>query len=85
VGSDNVEDTGAAEFEYLASLGVFTKAELLRLWTETTPQAIFPGRRIGVLRDGYEASFLALSGNPLDDLANVRRITRRFKQGVPLP
>jgi len=31
--------------------------------------------------DGYEASFVALDGNPLDDFASVRRVAFRFKQG----
>jgi imidazolonepropionase-like amidohydrolase len=43
---------------------------------------IFPQRRIGLLREGYEASFLAFEGNPLDDWRNIRRIRPRFKQGV---
>ncbi len=84
VGSDNVEDVGAAEFDYLTSLGVFTNAELVRLWSETTPQAIFPKRRIGRIALGYEASFIVLSRNPLDDLAATHEIVRRFKQGVEI-
>jgi hypothetical protein len=82
VGSDNVDDTSALEFEQLATLGVFDNVTLLKMWTETTPRAIFPERQIGLLRDGYEASFLALGGNPLEDLSHVRRIRFRFKQGV---
>jgi hypothetical protein len=31
---------------------------------------------------GYEASFLALEGDPLDDWRNTRRIKLRFKQGL---
>ena len=50
--------------------------------TEATPRAIFPKRRIGFLRDGYETSFLALEGKPLEDWRNVRRIKLRFKQGL---
>lgn len=84
VGSDNVEDTSVLEFEQLATLGVFDKLTLLKMWAETTPRAIFPERQIGLLRDGYEASFVALNGNPLEDLSNVRRIQFRFKQGVLL-
>ena len=84
IGSDNVVDTSVLEFEQLATLAVFDNVSLLRMWTETTPRAIFPDRQIGILRDGYEASFLALSGNPLEDLGNVRRIRLRFKQGVQL-
>jgi len=82
IGSDNVRDTSVAEALHLASLGVYSNLELLKLWTETTPRAIFPGRRIGELQDGYEASFLALEGNPLDDFGNVGRIRLRYKQGV---
>ena len=84
VGSDNPMDTSVLEVEQLATLGVFDNLALLKMWSEATPRAIFPGRRIGALADGYEASFLALAGDPLEDLANVRRIRLRFKQGVPV-
>jgi imidazolonepropionase-like amidohydrolase len=82
IGSDNVRDTSLAEARHIATLGVYSNLEVLKLWTETTPRALFPGRRIGELRDGYEASFLVLEGNPLDDFGNVSRIRSRFKQGV---
>lgn len=84
VGSDNPMDTSALEFEQLATLGVWDNLGLLKLWSEATPRAIFPGRQIGALAEGYEASFLALDGDPLADIANVRRIRLRFKQGVLL-
>ena len=54
---------------------------LLRLWTTTTPQAVFPDRRIGRLDAGYEASFLVLEDNPLEDFGAVRTIRERVKQG----
>ena len=82
IGSDNVRDSSVLEAEHLQSLGVFDTLALLKLWAEDTPRAIFPQRRIGFLREGYEASFLALEGNPLDDWRNIRRIRLRFKQGV---
>jgi imidazolonepropionase-like amidohydrolase len=84
IGSDNVGDTSVLEAEHLHlhSLGVVDTLALPKLWTENTPRSIFPQRRIGFLREGYEASFLALEGNPLDDWLNVRRIRPRFKQGV---
>lgn len=40
-------------------------------------------RKIGRLLEGCEASFLALEGNPIDNLENVRKIKYRFKQGYP--
>jgi predicted amidohydrolase YtcJ len=85
IGSDDVNDTSVGEIFYLHGLGVLDNLALLKMWMEATPTAIFPGRRIGRLREGYEASFLALEGDPIEDLNNVRRIKYRFKQGVLLP
>ena len=82
LGSDTMNATSVAEAMNLHTLKAFDNLTLLKLWCENTPQAIFPNRRIAYLRDGYEASFLALRGNPLDDFANVKRIDLRFKQGV---
>ena len=84
IGSDNPADTSLREFEALQGLGVLDAPALLKTWTETTPRTIFPQRRIGSLAEGYEASFLALEGNPLEDLKSVRRIKIRFKQGFLL-
>ena len=81
IGSDDYRNTSVPEAMYLHDLGVFTNAELLRIWSEATPQAIFPGRRIGRLRSGYEASFLVLAGDPTVDFTNVTRIVLRMKQG----
>ena len=36
------------------------------------------------LKDGYEASFLVLAGNPLEDFQNTGRIEMRVKQGMVL-
>jgi imidazolonepropionase-like amidohydrolase len=67
----------------LAGLQAFDNLELLRLWSDTA-RTIFPDRKIGALDEGYEASFLALEGNPLRAFANVKRIRLRVKQGVVL-
>src|SRR5204863_103068 len=65
---------------------IVTKAHAnhLRMWSETTPGTIFPKRQIGALREGFEASFLALEADPVKDFRNVRRIKVRFKQGFLL-
>lgn len=81
IGSDTYSDTSVAEAMYLHEIGVFTPAELLRIWTEMTPQAIFPERRIGRLEPGYEASFLSLAGDPLENFDRVTQIRLRVKQG----
>lgn len=84
LGSDLFGDTAAREARALARSRLFTNLELLRMWSVTTPRAIFPARRIGMLRDGYEASFLVLGGDPIADFGNTARIVRRVKQGVPI-
>ncbi|MDM7921022.1 MAG: amidohydrolase family protein [Pyrinomonadaceae bacterium] len=84
IGSDNTSDTSVAEIEYLRGLNVFNDRTLLKMWTETTPRAIFPDRKIGKLANGYEASFLALEADPLADLMNVKKIKYRFKKGLLL-
>jgi imidazolonepropionase-like amidohydrolase len=82
VGSDlTFRDTSKREALLLHELGVFTNLELLKMWSENSPKTIFPSRRIGKLEEGYEASFLVLNGNPLEDFLHVTDIRRRFKQG----
>lgn len=84
IGSDHA-DTPLAEALNLHSTGVFTNAELLRMWSETTPRAIFADRRIGRLAEGFEANFLVLEANPITDFRNVQRIRLRVKAGRILP
>ncbi len=82
VGSDfTFRDTSRREALLLHELGVFTNLELLKMWSENSPHTIFPDRKIGHLEEGYEASFLVLIGNPLEDFLQVTNIRRRFKQG----
>jgi hypothetical protein len=85
IGSDIMRGTAVTEIAALARSGLFTNLDLLRMWSVETPRLIFPHRKIGELRDGYEASFLALSGSPLENIGNTRRIALRVKQGVTLP
>jgi imidazolonepropionase-like amidohydrolase len=84
VGSDNYATTSVAEAMYLKSLDVFDNAELLRMWSVTAAQTIFPRRKIGHLREGYEASFIVLRANPLENFEHVKDIQLRFKQGFPV-
>ena len=81
IGSDTYRDDSVQEAAYLATLGVFTPLDLLRAWSEATPRAIFPSRRVGCLTDGCEASLLVLAADPSADFANTRRITLRMKDG----
>ncbi len=81
IGSDQFRRTAAFEAEALAEFGVFDNLQLLTMWSVDTPRMIFPNRKIGYFRDGYEASFLVLDDNSLDDFRNAQRIVLRVKQG----
>jgi imidazolonepropionase-like amidohydrolase len=81
IGADSFGSSARKEALYLSRLGVFSNLELLTLCCELTPRAVFPQRKIGFLKERYEASFLVLKENPLRDFGAVEEIAIRFKQG----
>jgi amidohydrolase family protein len=84
LGSDSYRDDTLPEALYLHSLHVIDNATLLRMWCTTTAQTIFPHRKIGELKEGYEASFLVLESNPIENFDSVTLIRLRIKQGTVL-
>ncbi|SPP63727.1 amidohydrolase family protein [Nitrospira lenta] len=80
IGSDHAE-TSLAEAVHLHELGIFDNLTLLKLWCENTPRSIFPDRKIGSLKEGFEASLLVLRANPLERFEAVTQIDFRMKQG----
>jgi imidazolonepropionase-like amidohydrolase len=68
------------EVENLERMKILGNAQLLESLATETPKWIFPARKIGELREGFEASFLVLEANPLEDIGALRRIALRFKQ-----
>lgn len=81
LGSDVFNGNALTELRHLDGLGVLDRPALLRLATITTPQTLFPKRRLGCFEPGCEASFLLLNSNPLNDLDALSRIQLRVKQG----
>ena len=81
LGSDSYRDDSRAEAQYLHTLGVFSDSALVQLWSSDTPRAIFPGRRIGALNAGDEASFLVLACDPFREFACTDSIRLRAKDG----
>jgi imidazolonepropionase-like amidohydrolase len=79
--SDAGERDVVDEALFVHELDVWPTTELLRILVESTPRSIFPERRIGRLEDGYEASFLVLGGNPLEDFGRITDIRLRVKDG----
>lgn len=84
IGSDSFRQNSLSEALAIHSLQAFDNLTLLKMWCETTAATIFPHRKIGHLREGYEASFLVLSGDPVQDFNNVQKIEMRIKQGALL-
>jgi cytosine/adenosine deaminase-related metal-dependent hydrolase len=90
IGSDGISGerrfvTARDEIHFLARHRMLTPLQLLRAWSVDTPRTIFPRRKLGDLAPGYEASFLVLNGDPLEDPANLDRIGMRVKGGHVLP
>ncbi len=81
IGTDQFRKTARTEVELIVRLRLMTNLELLHAWSIDTPRSIFPGRMIGTFEDGAEASFLVLSGDPLDDFSQSHAIVLRVKMG----
>jgi len=84
LGSDAYGDTPVAGLIAASSKGPFSRWQLLRWATVETPQAIFPGRKVGCLQAGCEASFLVLKSNPTKNMTALRDISTRVKDGLLL-
>lgn len=85
IGSDRFDGTSVDEALLLRGFDVLSDAQLLNLLATQTPRLLFPGRRIGHLREGYEASFTVLGSDPTRNLAAVTDIRIRVKNGWVLP
>ena len=83
-GSDSYRGSVVEEVRYLRTLGVFTDAELLRVWSRTAAVSIFPNRKLGKFERGFEVSFLVLAHNPLIDFEAITQITSAWKSGERL-
>ena len=80
IGSDYYGKTATIEVDSLVSNEVFTPAQLIDIWCRQSAQLIFPKRKLGEIREGFEASFIALKENPLLKFGK-REIQFRMKNG----
>jgi len=81
LGSDYFGKTLGVELWHLHDNKIFDNLTLLKIGVEDTPQAIFPNRKIGKFKDGYEANFITVTENPLTNFETIKNINLRFKQG----
>lgn len=82
IGSDR--DSLTPELNYWVKNNIFDKNFTLQTATVKTPRIMYPKRKIGLLKEGYEASFIVLAGNPLQNWEEIKNIKMRFKQGFRL-
>jgi imidazolonepropionase-like amidohydrolase len=59
-------------------------AEVLQAMTSSAAQACGLGHRKGRIAAGFDADILAVDGNPLQDLAVIRRLRAVYAGGVPV-
>ncbi|MDQ3021305.1 MAG: amidohydrolase family protein [Bacteroidota bacterium] len=81
IGTDNGDKTSLDEIMNIKNYNIFDNAELLEMWTKITTEAIYPGKNISQIKDGYESNFLVLAGSPIENFDNVKNISMRVKSG----
>lgn len=83
LGADQNGSTLMEEIDDIVALNVFNNNDLLSIITGS-PKHIFPNRKIGELKEGYEGSFLVLNENPIAEIQNIKSIKMRVKNGFIL-
>jgi imidazolonepropionase-like amidohydrolase len=81
LGADYYGKTVTLEADSLIATKIFTNSQLLDIYCRQTPQLIFPKRMLGEIKENYEASFLVLKENPVDDIKSIKTIVWYIKQG----
>jgi imidazolonepropionase-like amidohydrolase len=82
IGGDYYGRTATEEINYIIKQGIFTNTQLIDIYCTQTPQHIFPKRKIGLIAEGYESSFLVLKENPLQKIETIKNIQQRIKKGL---
>lgn len=82
IGADDFGKTVSKEADYIIKQQLVDNSTLLDIYCRQTPQHIFPRRKLGLIKENYEASFLVLNENPLQQINTIHTgIRLRVKQG----
>ncbi len=79
IGSDR--DYLLPELLYWFKYQIFSNNEIITIATKNTPRLIFPNRHLSELKEGYEASFVVLNQNPLENSNSIKDISLKVKNG----
>jgi imidazolonepropionase-like amidohydrolase len=71
----------AEEFIYRVKDGGDTPMDALMSGTSVAAESLRMADKIGAIAPGMEADLVAVEGNPLDDIAAVRRVVFVMKHG----
>jgi imidazolonepropionase-like amidohydrolase len=82
VGSDAIHGRLAQEMEYLVRMGA-SENQVISAATRDAAKVCRLEREIGTLEPGKAADIIAVEGNPLRDIAALRRIKTVFFSGKP--
>lgn len=72
------------ELELLVKRAGLTPSEAITIGTRNAAHVLGLDR-LGTLAAGKSADFIVLDANPLDDIANTRRIDRVYLRGTEVP
>jgi hypothetical protein len=81
VGTDNFGLTSKDEMLAMINLNVLTPNEVLDIYCRQSAQIIFPNRKIGLIKNKYEANFLVLNNNPLINIADMHSVYALYRNG----
>lgn len=81
VGSDRYDFTSVDEAIYLVRGAFMSPVEALESLSRATPRMLFPGRNIGSLAIGAEATFVVIAQDPLVNFEAIRAPTLVVKAG----
>jgi imidazolonepropionase-like amidohydrolase len=84
LGTDGVAGAhgrNAEEFIYRVKEGGDTPMAVLLSGTSVAAESLRMSDRIGAIAEGMDADLVATAGNPLDDIANVRKVAFVMKGG----
>ena len=84
IGSDAYGESIFTEIDYLNENKIVDRYALIDMICKVNPQLIFPNRKIGEIKTGYEANFLVLEKDPTIDLQNLKTVTAVYMGGKRL-